>query len=195
MPAPVATVHPRKARAGDIGDLSRLLAASFRADPVLSWCCPVPARRAEILPRAFAISIAADLGHGEVYTTGDGMAGAVCLPPGAEVDEAPLVPAYEAVMGDDAPRFFELFERMAAAHPREPHYYVNLMATHPGHQSRGIGSALLAHLLEQGERHGAPAYLEATSERSVPLYARHGFDVVGEIRLPGGPSLWPMWRA
>ena len=29
---------------------------------------------------------------------------------------------------------------------------------------------------------------------SIPVHLRH-FEVVGEIKLAGGPSLWPMWRA
>jgi hypothetical protein len=36
---------------------------------------------------------------------------------------------------------------------------------------------------------GVPAYLEATSERNVRLYLRHGFDVTEQVRLPGGPLL------
>jgi hypothetical protein len=43
-------------------------------------------------------------------------------------------------------------------------------------------------------RHGVPAYLEATSEHNRRLYARHGFEVVGELSADGSPSLWLMWR-
>jgi hypothetical protein len=49
-------------------------------------------------------------------------------------------------------------------------------------------------MLERCNAAGLPAYLEATSDGGVALYRRHGFRVVGEIVLPGGPSLWPMWR-
>jgi hypothetical protein len=44
------------------------------------------------------------------------------------------------------------------------------------------------------DRDAMPSYLEATSEGNRRLCERHGFEVAGEIRLPGGPSLWPMWR-
>ena len=39
-----------------------------------------------------------------------------------------------------------------------------------------------------------PTYFEATSEVSVAFYEHVGFTVVKEIKLPRGPSLWPMLR-
>jgi hypothetical protein len=36
--------------------------------------------------------------------------------------------------------------------------------------------------------------LESSSPRNVPLYERLGFDVVNEINLPNGPTMWGMWR-
>jgi hypothetical protein len=29
---------------------------------------------------------------------------------------------------------------------------------------------------------------------NIPIYQSFGFEVTGEIRLPDGPTLWPMWR-
>jgi hypothetical protein len=49
-------------------------------------------------------------------------------------------------------------------------------------------------VLEVCDRDAMPAYLEATSEGNKRLYLRHGFEVTGEIKLPDGPSMWPMWR-
>ena len=37
-------------------------------------------------------------------------------------------------------------------------------------------------------------YLEA-DERSRLLYLKHGFEAITELRLPEGPSVFPMWRA
>jgi RimJ/RimL family protein N-acetyltransferase len=39
-----------------------------------------------------------------------------------------------------------------------------------------------------------PAYLEASTEASRRLYQRLGFEDCAELRLPGGPQMWPMWR-
>lgn len=186
-------VRARPATAADVPALSETLAAVFFDDPVFSWCYPDDARRRQILPPWFQVVIASNLAHGEVYTTDDVIAGAVWVPPEAEDDEQ-LGAALGEVSGEYAQTLFEIFELMDQNHPREPHHYLFLLATRSEWQSRGIGSALMRPVLEMCDRNEMPAYLEATSERNKQLYLRHGFEVTGEINLPGGPSMWPMWR-
>jgi len=70
-----------------------------------------------------------------------------------------------------------------------------LLGTWPEWQGRGLGSPLMAPVLQTCDRDRVPAYLEATSERNEQLYLRHGFEVTDEIPLPDGPRMWPMWRA
>jgi hypothetical protein len=49
--------------------------------------------------------------------------------------------------------------------------------------------------LDRCDAEHASAYLESTKEETVPYYMRFGFEVMGEMKLPGGcPSMWPMWR-
>ena len=178
----------------DIPALSGTLAAAFFDDPVFSYCYPDVAQRQEILPRWFEIVTEANLPHGGIYTTDDGVAGAVCVPPDAEDDEQ-MGAALAEVSGSYAQTLLEVFERMDDAHPHEPHHYLFLLGTRPEWQSRGIGSTLLRSVLELFDRDAMPAYLESTSEGNKRLYLRHGFEVTGEIKLPDGPSMWPMWRA
>jgi GNAT superfamily N-acetyltransferase len=84
---------------------------------------------------------------------------------------------------------------MEKDHPHEPHWYLNLIGVEPSAQGHGGGSALLAHTLERCDAEGLPAYLDSNTERSIPLYQRHGFEVTEEVRLPrGGPPFWRMWR-
>ena len=85
--------------------------------------------------------------------------------------------------------------QIEARHPREPHWYLAVLGTDPARQGEGIGSALLRPVLDDCDRLELPAYLETATERNVDFYARHGFKVVQEMRLPlGGPALWRMWR-
>jgi GNAT superfamily N-acetyltransferase len=80
-------------------------------------------------------------------------------------------------------------------HPAEPpHWYLAILGTDPAAQGDGLGSAMIAPVLEECDRDGVGAYLESSKEQNLDFYARHGFKVTSERRLPRGPSLWPMWR-
>lgn len=80
-------------------------------------------------------------------------------------------------------------------HPMEPHLYLALLGVDPRLQGHGIGSRLLAPGLELCDREGLPAYLETGRERNVGFYGRHGFAETGRVDIPGGPSVWTLWRA
>ena len=64
----------------------------------------------------------------------------------------------------------------------------------PEWQGRGIGSALLAPILQRCDDTGERVYLEASKEKNIPFYARHGFVVTEEMHVPRGPTMWAMWR-
>ena len=81
-----------------------------------------------------------------------------------------------------------------AKHPRRPHWYLSVLGTDPSRQGEGLGSAVLAPVLEECDRLDIGAYLETATERNVGFYARHGFKPVDEVVLPNGPRMWLMWR-
>ena len=54
---------------------------------------------------------------------------------------------------------------------------------------------MMAPILARCDRHGLPAYLDATTPRNRALYERCGFTVTEEFTLgKGSPPLWRMWR-
>jgi ribosomal protein S18 acetylase RimI-like enzyme len=86
-------------------------------------------------------------------------------------------------------------ERMEKWHPDDrSHWYLFILGTEPAAQGRGLGSALLSQMLARVDADGMPAYLESSNERNLALYGRHGFEITGEVAIPGGPRIWPMWR-
>ncbi len=78
--------------------------------------------------------------------------------------------------------------------PAPPHWYLAILGTAPEAQGRGLGSSVLAPVLERCDADGVGAYLESSKESNIAFYARHGFRVTRELRLPRGPRLWAMWR-
>jgi ribosomal protein S18 acetylase RimI-like enzyme len=92
--------------------------------------------------------------------------------------------------------FFGFLHQAERQHPRTPpHWYLAILGTEPAAQGRGIGSALLRPVLDRCDADGVGAYLESSKERNIAFYARHGFRVTGELKLPRGPRVWLMWRS
>ena len=84
---------------------------------------------------------------------------------------------------------------MKEHHPEEPHWYLAVLGSDPTVRGGGFGRALMQSRLDRCDAAYAPAYLESSNPDNVPYYERFGFEVTGEIVLPGGgPKLWPMWR-
>src|SRR5918993_4332716 len=151
------------------------------------------------LPQLSTTLSSAFLRHHQTYTTaGEVVAAALWAPPGrvpvSGEDAEELGRQITELAGPDAPRFLGVNKLFDDHHPHGSYWYLQFMGVAPGWQGRGIGSALMAPVLERCDREGARAYLDATSERNRRLYERHGFEAAGEFAPPGGPPLWPMWR-
>ena len=197
---PAATAHEvRKATAADVPALGRVLARAFLDDPVACWSCPSDRRRPRANERFFGARTRQLLGQEQVYTTADASGAALwALPdrwrmrPRDLLGLAPLVPTW----GPRLPRVLRGLSQVEHAHPETPpHFHLAVLGTDPSRQGEGIGSALLVPVLELCDRDHVPAYLESSKERNIAFYARHGFRVTDELRLPKGPPVWPMWRA
>ena len=194
-------VSIRKASAEDAAASSATLGEAFQQDPINTWWIPDAAERARVLPTFFRFAIERLwLRFDEVHVADDAAGAAAWVPPGGwrltEEEEAHLAPFFVDVV---APEYLQraglLIGRIEEQHPDEPeHWYLPCIGVHPDRQGQGIGTALLRHMTERLDRKGAPAYLEASSERNHALYERHGFDVTGELTLPDGPTMWLMWR-
>ena len=136
---------------------------------------------------------AINLGTAQYYEGFSGVA--LWLPPGAAPDEESLVKVIEDTIADERKgAMFSMFEQMDALHPQEAHWHLPLIGVDPAHQGKGIGSALLSHILNVCDGQNVSAYLEATSPRNVPLYERHGFEAVGSIQVADSPKIFPMLR-
>jgi GNAT superfamily N-acetyltransferase len=187
-------LRARKAKPTDLPHITETLALAFYDDPVFEWWIGDESRRRELLPGFFGPIAESYLRYDETYSVDEGISAAVWAPPGAEDDEELPTVVGEAVE-EYAERLFEVLELMEENHPTDPHNYLFLLGTRPGWQGRGLGSSLMAPVLEASDRDGVPAYLEATSERNKQLYLRHGFEVTDVLQLPDdGPPMWPMWR-
>ncbi|GFH28825.1 N-acetyltransferase domain-containing protein, partial [Haematococcus lacustris] len=60
---------------------------------------------------------------------------------------------------------------------RQPFFYIAFLAVQPEGQGQGLGGRMLRHLLRRADEAGRWSYLEATNDRNVQLYQRHGFSI------------------
>ena len=133
---------------------------------------------------------------GTALVTTDGAAAALWLPPGIEPDRERIGAMVEGLVPDSgASDDSGVSSEMARYHPQEPHWYLPLLGVDPARQGQGLGSALLKHALARCDAEGLPAYLESSNIKNVPLYERHGFEVLGVIEPGDFPPLYPMLRA
>ena len=192
------TIAITRATDADTDVIARVLARAFEGDPVFRWIVPDPDRRRWRFPPLFAAVADVFLTHEETYVAGEGIAVALWAPPGKEPIPREHAETFEQKVADileeDAERAGQVQELMNERHPAEPAFYLQFMGVMPHEQGKGVGSRLMADMLQRCDSNSTPAYLEATSLASRRLYERHGFEVVGEIAIPEGPSLWPMWR-
>ncbi len=198
----------RTAGEDDRDTVVRLLDEAFQDDPVSGWVFPGEEYRRRTHHRLMGAFTDIVLADGWIDLTEDGAACALWLSvPGeedapGEPDEAPAedaedVPAQvrEAVDPDNE-RVESIARLTEDIHPSGPaHAYLWMIGVAPERQGEGLGTALIASVLDRCDRDGLPAYLEASSERSKGLYERLGFACTGRVlHLPDGPRMWPMWR-
>jgi ribosomal protein S18 acetylase RimI-like enzyme len=192
-------VEVRKITASDATDVAEALARSFHDDPVMTYVIP-PRNRERRMRRLFELDIEhIALPLAESYTTtGQPMGAALWAPPHKWKTPARAmmrsIPAFLRTIGANLPAAIRLMNTVERKHPKAPHYYLSTLGTDPAFQRGGVGSALLAPVLDRCDNEGIPAYLESSKEVNVPYYRRHGFEVTEEITVPGGPTLWLMWR-
>lgn len=187
----------RVATAGDAGLVGSICASGFADDPVMTWVFTEPGRAAKLDAVWGFLAREALVPLGHTYLLGD--ATAAWTPPDAPAWPPNRIERFQCLLDqvcepNDTARLRRLDDLLAANHPDEPVWYLGSVAAAPSAQGRGLGSRLLAETLAVIDRTGLPAYLEATSRRSAPLYARHGFRRIADLTLPGGPTLVAMRR-
>jgi ribosomal protein S18 acetylase RimI-like enzyme len=181
-----------------ISDQSRLVAAivlAFSVDPAARWTYPAPENYLKHFPDLVRIFGRRAFECGTADFIGDVQAAAMWLPPGVQPDEEALMAHFQRTVPEqDQDTLFAVFEQMGQYHPDEPHWYLPLIGVDPAKQGKGYGSALLKHALKRCDEDRTPAYLESSNPENIPLYLRHGFEVLGTIQVGSSPPITPMLR-
>jgi GNAT superfamily N-acetyltransferase len=186
----------------DVALAGLIAARGFWDDPVQNWLHPQdrlhpdPERLARMTAQFRSVASHHLLRGGRVDFFGPD-AVAMWAPPGApEIDFAPPPEEDLALFLEEGfvERVQILEAAMSDAHPSEPHWYLGVICAVPERRGAGLGAELIGRVLGICDTEGHPSYLESSNPRNLSFYFRHGYEQIGEIRLEGGPSMYPMWR-
>lgn len=186
----------RRARPDDVPAVARALGRAFDDDPVFQAL--LPRERVPRLTRFFERALRViHLPLDEAWISADGRAAALFAPPGRwrvsllqQLRMLPTITLFgrNSLFGE---RMHALVERR---HPRDAHWYLAVLGVDPDAQGRGLGSRVLAPVLERCDREGIDAYLESSNERNHAFYRRQGFELTETLTLPRGLRAWLMRR-
>jgi len=191
-------VSVRKAARADSKPLSESLARAFYTDPVFSHFLPDDSKRLKKLEKVMAILFKLGEPHGACYTTDNYESVTLWRPPN-EWDVPFCVyivngPALLSLFGGGIGRVLSTMDMMEKVHPHEPHWYLQTIGTDPQFQGKGYGGVIMRDRLAAVDAAHMPCYLESSKDTNIPIYQSFGFKLTGEMQVPNGPKIWPMWR-
>ena len=187
-------------RRADAPAAAELLAVAFADDPYMTWICPGGVDHIHAF-MDLAVGFAIDHGHAYVVRDADdGAPAAAALWAGPDSRQLPDERReYRQLFIEqrgDIDVLMDAFRIVAAAHPKEPHFYLNILGSRPELRGQGLGATLIDHVVAECERQGVPAFLESSNPRNMTLYRRHGFVEGERVYVPdeSGVFITPMWR-
>src|SRR5688572_8195966 len=124
--------------------LLQTIVLGFSADPMARWAFPDAAVYLDRRDEFFDAFGGAAFDYGTAFVAEYGAAVATWLPPGVDADGERM----DAIMAEQTPEsrkeeMDELFAKMNDFHPKEPHWYLPLIAADPARQGQGLGTALM----------------------------------------------------
>ena len=167
----------------------------FVADPMARWVWRDSSQYLRVMPPFVDAFGGRAFEHGTADIAEGVRAAALWLPPGVEPDEAKMDAIMEETLRPEISEdIAAVMNGMAEHHPREPHWYLPLVAADPNWIGQGLGTLLMKHALRRCDEEGVAAYLESSNPRNISFYERHGFKIVGKIQSGSSPVLTPMLR-
>lgn len=178
---------------------------SFKDDPVMNFILntlPVGERRDYLPTWMGQLVTAGSLNSGIFDEIDDFSCSALWLPPGRSIDnlrtywKAGLHRMLYRIGFVGVKHMMWDYEGQTASAKKEglysrgwtEFYYLFLLSTREGCRGRGMGAALVERCKERAREEGVPIWLEATTEGSMRLYKRLGFDLSKEITLGKGEA-------
>lgn len=196
-----SSASARRAVRADVPHVLETLRRAFDRDPLFLWLLRQDGRRHAAYDELFERALRdQSLANDAAFVAADCGAVALWVPPSrwqmGFAEQLSLAPAIVRCAGlGRTMRALAYFRALEGHHPREPHWYLLMLAVDPTFQGQGFASRVVIPILDRCDHEKVGAYLECSDPKNVDLYRHYGFEEMGLIKLPSGPPLLPMWRA
>jgi ribosomal protein S18 acetylase RimI-like enzyme len=198
----------RQLRERELGPTTAMLARAFMEAPLTQVLAPDRARRDAASRWLFGSHLRYARRWGEAWAA---------VGPGRAITGASIWWAPEYVEPDDERseesgladgllvvgptawgQLAELGRAMSELHQRsapDVHWYLAVLGVDPSARGHGLAGQILSPMLDRLDAERLPAYLETGNPQNLTYYPRYGFEVVGEVEIPGvGLTFWGMRR-
>ena len=155
---------PELAGPADLPDLVVTCAAAFSDDPMIRW--PMPDATPAMLQELFRVILTPYLEFGVLWKIHGCDGGAAWLPPGVtgrfdEIEQSARA-AINPLTGDGGARYAAFWDWLGAHLPREPCWFLDLVAVAPAAQGQGLtGHWLRTAWIRPGPREAPPSWKPA----------------------------------
>jgi GNAT superfamily N-acetyltransferase len=203
---PATRMNVRRITPRDAWEAGYVLTDSHQVYPAFRHCFPDPGQRRQVIRTVMGAAALDVARRGMGYLArirGVAVGAALWLPPGVPPrrgwDTVRLSAAMLPAVWSGRTRFFA-FARVGTAleHDAESEdgWYLQALGVDPRQQGRGIGSRVLAPILEAADSRGVTCALHTSDPANTAFYERLGFVVVAPLRpvTPGGPAYLRMRR-
>lgn len=191
-------INVREIKEEDIPKAVSALVHAFYDDDLVCYMFPNERFRKEFLPWVYERWLLLLMNFNSVFVDEEVRGVAGCIPPSLY----PRIPFHYLVRAGFLriiPKLlFRNFWRPLRAYRdnvsrvrtevKEPSWILDILGVHPDAQGRGIGSALVQHLISCANRDKVPAYVITHKEKNIIFYEKNGFKLLNkQYALPGGP--------
>ena len=121
---------------------------------------------------------------------------AIWLPPGIFGDEQKISNwVSENMLPEKLETLGKVLDEMGKYHPKNNRsWYLAVLAVDPAFQRLGLGSIMMKHVNRMLDERGFQGFLESSNPKNISLYQRHGYEIMGEIKIGDCPAVNPMIR-
>jgi GNAT superfamily N-acetyltransferase len=172
------------------------IVSAFTDDPVERWLFPDTDEYLTHFPEFVAAFGGQAFREETAWMLGEFSAVALWFAPGSEPDGEGIVKVLsESVSPEKRADWFAVLEQMDQHHPGYPDWYLPWLGVNRAMQGAGLAGELLTRCLAMADDSHLPAYRETPNPRTVPLYERHGFQVIAVAQAGTCPPMTLMLRA